>query len=151
MFLDLNINKSKECVNKNSYIEKNNCYMNVYQLTLSYLRKNIMNNNIKIAYGYIGRYIGDNYTYFRHCFFVDKNNKVIDPTLYKTSYNEEKEIVKYVIVKNFDFQEYIDILSSNKGNLDLQDYLKNMEIKIVEELQLNVNPIDLYYLNKNEK
>lgn len=152
MFLYLNKNKSKECLkNNSSYIEVNNCYMNVYQLALEYFRKSVKKETLKIAYGYIGRHMEEHYIFFRHCFFIDIDGNVIDPTLYKTSYNDEKEIVKYVVFKQFNFDDYLDVLNKNNGKVDLQDELKNIELEFVNKTNLNINPIDFYYLTGHLK
>lgn len=56
------------------------CYNNIFNVVTDYIPK-FRCSLWRVAYGYMK--VFDN-VYCRHCFVIDENNKVIDPTLYTT-------------------------------------------------------------------
>jgi len=86
----------------NSLIKIGECYTNIWNIfsKTNYLQTH---ENIRIAYGYVNcpEVKG---LYLRHCFFIDSNNKIIDPTL------ADENFCTYYIVMSFSTSEYRNIL-----------------------------------------
>lgn len=82
-------------------------------------------NGWKIAYGYFTVHAN---LMARHCFIIDQDNNVIDPTrLVQSTFNEE-ETHDYISFKVFDdITEYLHAISENDNNPDLVMHLLKNE------------------------
>lgn len=93
---NLNIDKSKEVYNHcKPLIQSKMCYNNVFHVVTEYISK-FRTCEWKAAYGYMT--VFDNIL-CRHCFIIDENEKVIDPTIFYGQLNTDRE---YYSMKVFD-------------------------------------------------
>lgn len=75
----------------------------------------------RVAYGYMK--VFDN-VYCRHCFVIDENNKVIDPTLYTTE-RQDIDGKEYFVSYIFDdIGGYFEAIENNDYMPALEYYLK---------------------------
>ncbi|WP_168898374.1 hypothetical protein [Bacillus sp. ISTL8] len=87
-------------------IEKKMCYNNVFNV-VSYVDDKFHSGEWRVAYGYWTAIDG---IMARHCYIVDKDNRVIDPT---APFSTTKDIrnVDYLTFKIFeDADEYLELL-----------------------------------------
>lgn len=82
------------------------CYNNVFNV-ISFVNNKFRNGEWRVAYGYWTAIDG---IMARHCYIVDKDNRVIDPTApFSTAENVKEK--KYLTFKVFDdADEYLDLL-----------------------------------------
>ena len=116
----LNAEKSKEVYNKNKIAYRmKECYINVFHAVCNNMDK-VKTGKWKIAYGYISSIQN---LLVRHCFIIDENDMVIDPTIYATIL-EHKEDSDYYVMYVFDnIEEYIYAIESENGYPALDRYL----------------------------
>lgn len=102
--LPLNAERSKAVFNSCSeYVKVKECYINVFRVACTFFEK-MRFGEWRIAYGYMTSSVG---LLIRHCFLIDENNAVIDPTLY--AQNTVDEDRSYYVMKVYDtFSEYFD-------------------------------------------
>lgn len=68
------------------------CYNNVFNVVTDYIGK-FRNGEWQVAYGYVETMAG---FYCRHCFIIDENNKVIDPTIHTNTDPNYSIIAEYI-------------------------------------------------------
>lgn len=117
----LDYDKSKAVYeNCKQYIEIKKCYNNVFQVVTDYISQ-FRNGELKVAYGYVETMAG---VYCRHCFIIDENSKVIDPTIHT---NTDPNFYRtYLITKAFDdVDEYLNAIENENYMPALDIYLAN--------------------------
>ena len=130
---DLNKEASNEvyaCLSDSIKLKK--CYTNIFHAVMSaeYFGK-FKSGEWKIAYGYF-QVTGIGTLYARHCFILDENDKVIDPTLSKVleEKNERDRYPQYICTAILTLNEYEELIFSN-NSLSLDDVF----LKEEKELQ----------------
>lgn len=94
------------------------CYNNVFHVVTDYITK-FRNGEYKVAYGYMT--VFDN-VLCRHCFIIDNNDKVIDPTIFAGSCDTGRE---YYAMKIFDdIDVYLSAIEEENYYPALDRYLK---------------------------
>lgn len=124
---------SSKYLNENiEIIETSKCYDNIWNLL------NIVPNDFDVLFCYI-EYPNLANIYFRHCVYVNKDNKIIDVTLSLLNSNiniyTDSDLI---VIKRLNKSEYLDALSNSmiKGysSTDLDSYLKSVEKDIKKNL-----------------
>ena len=105
----IDIEKSREVYNSYSdNIKVKECYNNVYHVFEMNIDK-FRDGKWKIAYGYAEVMAG---LYCRHCFILDENGAVIDPTIF--AQEEPRAESEYFVTAVFDdVDEYLDAIENN--------------------------------------
>lgn len=124
----LDIEKSKEVY---EYFKDNlrikECYNNIFNL-LTLCPKTFRNGKWKIAYGYVGVLAN---LYCRHCFIIDNEGKVIDPTIYTSSEpNTQREYYVMATFNNTD--EYLNAIENDNYMPALENYLRDKDKQAYE-------------------
>lgn len=118
---ELNIEQSKRVYEEcKPYIEFKMCYKNVFHCVTDFNSK-FRSGEWKVAYGYVEAIAG---VYCRHCFIIDENNKVIDPTIFtNTDTNYHRT---YLLLKAFDdVDEYLAAIEWDNLMPALEGYLQD--------------------------
>lgn len=111
----LNLELSREVYEKcKGALEVKQCYNNVFYVVTYYPEYFNKDNHWQVAYGYhsaIGNLMA------RHCFITNKNNEVIDPTIFTRTHSnpEESEDKIYISHTIFDFEDYLNALEEEEG------------------------------------
>ena len=128
----INIDKSKEVFNKcKSHIAIKECYNNVFRVSTDY-SKNFNNNKWRVTYGYMTVTVN---LLCRHCFIIDENNEVIDPTILLTFKGEAPQ---YFAMKIFDnYNEYLSAIERERRFPALNFYLRNEDFQAEKWAQKN--------------
>lgn len=102
--LPLNAERSKAVFDSCSkYVKVKECYINVYRVACTFF-ENMRFGEWRVAYGYMTSSIG---LLIRHCFLIDENNAVIDPTLFAQDTVDDDR--SYYVMKVYDtFSEYLN-------------------------------------------
>lgn len=103
------------------HIQIKHCYNNVFEVVTDYM-SNFRKGKWKIAYGYTEVMAG---LYCRHCFVLDENNRVIDPTIY--AQKEQPNRTYYVMSVFDDVDEYLAAIESENYLPALEKYLKEQD------------------------
>lgn len=124
----LNIEKSKEVYEHcKRHIKLKHCYNNVFECVTDYMSK-FRNGEWKASYGYVSAMVA---VYCRHCYILDENNNVIDPTIFVQSEpNTEREY--YTMFVFDDVDEYLNAIESEDYMPALDKYLKEHERNAVK-------------------
>ncbi|HHB2481340.1 TPA: hypothetical protein ACORDH_002791 [Bacillus cereus] len=104
--LRLNYEESARVHKENeSRLQKNMCYNNVFNV-MTFNNDKFDNGEWRVAYGYWTVVDG---VMARHCYIVDRDKNVIDPTALLSEKNMEK--VKYLTFKIFeDMDDYLNLI-----------------------------------------
>lgn len=104
-------------------IKPKRCYNNIWNIVLGEIGYiDVM--KIKIAFGYVSSSAAANYSvYVRHCFLVNEEPKIIDPTLPKEGNDT------YYIIHSFTRREYLDFCLESK----VVDFFCHKELSEKEE------------------
>ena len=96
----LDYEKTKEVYERcEPHIEFKECYNNVFNTVTEYI-SNFRSGEWKVAYGYVETMP---LLYCRHCFILDENNNVIDPTICtNTDPNIHREYITIQIYDDMD-------------------------------------------------
>lgn len=149
----LNLQKSYELYKKNKgNIISGDCYNNVPRILVSNFLTEFKGNNVKLAICYCGT----DDCLIRHCVIL-LNNEIIDVSLFLDRTMEEtKEFIaknnpKYYILKDFGADEYLIALLKSNQFANLQEYMKEYDLKFFKECNENnrkINKVDydLYIL-----
>lgn len=121
----LDAEKSKEVFDRCGNIKVKECYNNIFKVVTEY--PSMFHNNVwRVAYGYM--LIFDN-LYCRHCFVIDENNKIIDPTIYATE-REDAEAKEYYAMFIFDdMGEYLKAVEHEEYMPGLEYHLREKDVK----------------------
>ena len=102
------------------HIQIKHCYNNVFEVATDYMSK-FKSGNWKVAYGYTEVMAG---LYCRHCFILDDNGNVIDPTIYAQSEQRNRE---YLVMYVFDdIDGYFEAIENS-------DYLPALDKHLAEQ------------------
>jgi hypothetical protein len=113
----LNIDKSKEVAEHcRKHLKLKMCYNNVFNVVTTYI-DNFHNGKWKIAYGYISSVAN---LLCRHCFIIDENNDVIDPTI---ALRNDVDAEYYTMKIFDDIDEYFNAVSQGQYYPALERYL----------------------------
>lgn len=104
------------------YIQIKHCYNNVFEVVTDYISK-FRENEWKVAYGYTEIMAG---LYCRHCFILDENDNVIDPTLYAQN-KQQLERAYYVMAVFDDVDEYLKAIEENDLMPALEKHLREQD------------------------
>lgn len=107
-----NFKLSKETYENNkNRIEKNLCYNNVFNLITWDDEDKFRGEKWKVAYGYV-TLPSESSIMVRHCFVINEENEVIDPTLVCTNYEDLDKIKgnKYITFAILELDNYLDML-----------------------------------------
>lgn len=119
--VDLSKHVSEQC---GDLIELKACYHNVYNATIVFGEK-FHTAEWKIAFGYVKAIDG---FLARHAFILDKDNKVIDPTLVKTKHFNDGKDKLYISFKVFEtFNDYVNALIENDNHPSMFGDFRNEE------------------------
>ena len=102
------------------------CYNNVFNVITYGFCSKFHNGEWKVTYGYVS--VFDNIM-ARHCFILDENNNVIDPTLMKFQGHQENRF--YVSFAILEFDDYMDKLEQNDLQPALFRVLRNAESEMI--------------------
>lgn len=118
--INLDAKKSKAVFKHCRNIQMKECYNNIFNVVTDYIPK-FRCSLWRVAYGYMK--VFDN-VYCRHCFVIDENNKVIDPTLYTTE-RQDIDGKEYFVSYIFDdIDGYFEAIENNDYMPALEYYLK---------------------------
>lgn len=114
----LDIEQSKAVYNYcKPHLQKKMCYNNVFNVVTEYISK-FRAGQYKVSYGYMT--VFDN-VLCRHCFIINENGKVIDPTIFTGSQSTERE---YYAMKTFeDVDSYFEAIETDHYYPALERYL----------------------------
>ncbi|PGK52113.1 hypothetical protein CN918_30440 [Priestia megaterium] len=99
-----NLEKSVKVYNTcSSKIKKKACYNNVFH-ALTATIADFKEKGWKVAYGYISSF--ENLRIF-HCYILDEQNEVVDPTYINLHGKKPEEIPTYYTLETFDFNAYM--------------------------------------------
>ena len=119
--LNLDVNKSKEVYDTcKDRIKQKECYSNVFNI-MDYDPKPFRDGTWKISYGYVEAMSG---LYCRHCFIVDKDDRVIDPTTF-THKEPPTQRAYYVMYIFDDLDDYLSAVLSEDCMPSLDLYFKD--------------------------
>lgn len=124
----LNIAKSLELLEKcKTVLRKRNCYQNIYLCVEQHFSL-FLSGKWKVAYGYYTTSPNIPHLLARHCFIIDENNQVIDPTVMLT-HNDPNELLNWeyfdmIIFENY--KSYIEALIKDE-HYDLPDSLRQYD------------------------
>lgn len=93
------------------------CYNNIFEVVTDYMSK-FRSGEWKTAYGYV-EVMAE--LYCRHCFILNENGKVIDPTIFVQSEQRDREY--YVMFVFDDVDEYLSAIESDNYMPALEKYL----------------------------
>ena len=124
----LDIEKSKEVY---EYFKDNlkikECYNNVFNI-FTLCPKTFRGGKWKIAYGYVSVLAN---LYCRHCFIIDNEGKVIDPTIFtSTEPNTQREYFVMATFNNTD--EYLNAIENDNYMPALENYLRDKDKQAYE-------------------
>lgn len=123
----LNLSESKKVYRAyEDLIKPKECYKNIFNLfmELDELREGKWN----VAYGYMPCL--DN-IFVRHCYIINENGEVIDPTA--MIYNKKKDGEEYLTFAILGRDEYIDILWEDEGYAALWKHFRTIEADLIDE------------------
>lgn len=100
------------------------CYNNIFNI-FSISVKTFRDGKWKVCYGYAETLAG---LYCRHCFIIDENDKVIDPTLYAQD-NPPLDRGYYAMYVFDDVDEYLTAIEDNDLMPALNKYLFAYDVK----------------------
>lgn len=103
------------------HIKMKHCYNNVFEVVTDYMSQ-FRNGKWKVAYGYTEVMAG---LYCRHCFVLDENENVIDPTIYVQSEQRDKEY--YVMSVFEDVDEYLAAIENENYMPALEKHLREQD------------------------
>lgn len=120
----LNIEQSKAVFEYcKRHLQMKMCYNNVFECVTDYM-SNFRSGKWKIAYGYV------NVTpciYCRHCFILDENDRVIDPTIFTKS-NPTIEDNEYLVMALFDdVDEYLTAIENENYMPALEKHFREQD------------------------
>ena len=121
----LDIEKSREVYEYfKDNIKVKECYNNVFKV-FELSQKTFRDGKWKIAYGYVEVMAG---LYCRHCFILDENGKVIDPTIFaQTEQRLQREY--YVMAVFDDVDEYLTAIMNDDCMPALDKYFREQDKK----------------------
>ena len=94
------------------WIRPKECYHNIWRIVTS----EDFNKSYQIAYGFVQAF---DHVYVLHCFLVNEEDQVIDPTL------PDSEKDNYYILRRFSYQEYLrEICESRYPSMENRNWLK---------------------------
>lgn len=124
----IDIEESKRVHDKHSkYIQIRQCYSNIAHILNKNLDK-FISGQWKIAYGYYSVSHNIPNLLARHCFIIDENNSVIDPTvIIRHPNDDELKDWEYFTFKIFtDIREYFS-MTIDEQYYDLSKSLRHLE------------------------
>lgn len=124
------LDTEQSCAVYNKYkkiIKPKECYTNIFSV-LSQEFSKFESGEWRVAYGFVSSI---DCIYCRHCFILDKNDRVVDPTMYASERDTTNRI--YYVMKVFDkLKDYISALDAEDGYPALGRYLRRAETKAQE-------------------
>lgn len=117
----LNVEQSKTVYERcKQHIQVKHCYNNVFEVVTDYMGK-FRGGGWKIAYGYVEVMAG---LYCRHCFILDNEDMVIDPTIF--AWTEPPLQREYLVMTVFDdVDKYLNAIEQDGYMPALDSYLKD--------------------------
>lgn len=104
------------------HIQVKHCYNNVFEVVTDYI-SNFRSGKWKVAYGFTEVMAG---LYCRHCFILNENETVIDPTIFTQSKSPlEREYYTMYVFNNVD--EYLTAIEENDLMPALDKYLREQD------------------------
>ena len=117
----LNYATSQEVYEANSdRYHMKECYTDIWNALTLHMEK-FQTGMWKIAYGYISSIQN---LLVRHCFIIDENRLIVDPTLFTTRISDREKIDYYVMYEFSNLNEYFDAIEFEGGYPALDRYLK---------------------------
>lgn len=139
-YLDLKLSQ-KVYNNNKDLLEIGKCYNNVFNIITC---REIVNKDIKIAYGFIYRKSINIFS--RHCFILLEDKTVIDPTTLFWKAENVADTIIYYPFKAYTFHEYLLVLSKKANRTDLYNELLKEEVQAhnnLTELGFTRNPMEI--------
>lgn len=103
-------------------IEPKQCYVNIFHM-LTECSEKFRLKKWKIAYGYMCIMP---LVYVRHCFIIDDNGSVIDPTIFAIKALPENESLEYLVMSVFDdVNIYLDAVQQEDNYPALLEHFRN--------------------------
>ena len=102
------------------------CYNNIFNVVTDYISY-FRTGKWKVAYGFVEVMAG---LYCRHCFILDENNKVIDPTFFTNSEQYDREY--YVMTAFDDVDEYLTALENENYMPVLENYFREQDRQAIK-------------------
>jgi hypothetical protein len=121
----LNTELSETLYNKyKRHIKAKECYTNIFFLLSKEFSK-FESGEWRIAYGFVSSI---DCIYCRHCFTLEKDGMVVDPTMFSAERDTTQST--YFGMKVFDeLKEYISAIDAENGYPSLAKYLWSVEMK----------------------
>ena len=119
---NLDLEQSKAVFeNCKRHIQVKHCYNNVFEVVTDYI-SDFRAGKWKVAYGYTEVMAG---LFCRHCFILDENGKVIDPTIYAQT--EQRDRAYYVMSVFDDIDEYFSAIENEDYLPALDKYFREQD------------------------
>lgn len=120
----LNIELSRTVYQKyKKGIEAKQCYTNVFFLLSKELSR-FESGEWRVAYGFVSSI---ECVFCRHCFILERDGKVIDPTMFASDRDTSERT--YFVMKVFDkVADYIAAIDADNGYPSLGRYLSEIEL-----------------------
>lgn len=127
----LDYEKSREFFAKTARdVRPKECYRNIFHASIRCL-DDFIKGDLRIAYGYMQSLEN---VYVRHCFILDKEDRVIDPTIFCYERDEEKaRKTEYISFAVLSMEEYAKLLEENSYYPDLCMVLRDEETQAIQE------------------
>ena len=128
----MNLDKSKEVFNRcKGFMRLKECYTNIFYAVAEYFHDNFKTDKWRVAYGYMQSVEN---IYVRHCYIVDDEGNVIDPTavLVKDNmarYSYPKDYLTFAILPT---KDYIKLVKENDGFVGLERVFRQKENEAME-------------------
>lgn len=105
-------------------IKAKECYTNVFFLLSKEFSK-FESGEWRVAYGFVSSI---DCIYCRHCFILERDGLVIDPTMFASERDNSERI--YFVMKTFErTEDYISAIDSENGYPALGRYLRRIEME----------------------
>ncbi|MED3955563.1 hypothetical protein P4603_26185 [Priestia aryabhattai] len=120
---ELNHKLSKEIYEEfREFIQEQQCYNNVYYVLSKCIHK-FKEQGWKIGYGYFSDV---NEHYFRHCYFVNEEEMVIDPTYMLFNFSVSTKPPVYWTFSLLNVVEYLSLVGNNDNRPELLKHYESV-------------------------
>lgn len=106
------------------------CYMNVFRIATQL--EEVMSGRWRVAYGYMPAHLDKLKVYVRHCYMLDEDNKVVDPTC-MLFYDKRDCGDEYLTLASYNLGDYIGKIIANDFILSLDNCFTDAENKLRDE------------------
>ena len=119
---EFDLEQSKEVFNTcKSFLKKQECYTNTFYVMSHYI-SNFEERGWRIAYGY---FMTMDQLFIRHCYIIDREGKVIDPTYILTRRDDTEESPIYWTFSLFEMDDYLSLVERYDNSPDFIEHYQD--------------------------